>query len=117
MLVLKIKCCLSDNYEFEQLDISESTCYTIYEEHDTVKTLTVIQTVKQEFIVHYDNEHSIYSTIYIDDILALYIDSSEEKDNFGTLLWDNGDYILEITRYLTKNELKDLAKSLKIKKL
>lgn len=106
---------LPDYYEFDTLDTNDATCYTIYQEYNSVKTLTISQTVKREFIGHYDNEYSTYHTVYIDDIPAVYIDSSNETENFGILVWDNGDYILEITGCLTKNELMDLAKSLKIK--
>ena len=109
---------LPEYYEIVNCEIYiDSLCWTEIENLNTGKTSLFTQTVKKEYIGHYDNENSVYSTVYIDDILAIYMDSSDESDIFGTLVWDNGDYVLEITGYLTKNELIDLAKSLKIKNL
>lgn len=108
---------LPEDYEIISSEINSIHCWTDLENLNTGETVSLLQTVKAEFVGHYDNEQSIYSTVYIGDIPAVYMDSSDENYNFGTLVWDNGDYILEIIGHLTKNELIDLAKSLKIENL
>ena len=109
---------LPEDYEIVNCEIfPDSLCWTEIENINTGKTALFTQTIKKEYVGHYDNERSEYSTVFIYDIPAVYIDSSNEFESYGTLVWDNGDYILEISGYLTKNELINLAKSLKIKNL
>lgn len=93
--------------------IDKDNCFTVYKT-DLGDTVLLDQTVKSNYTNHNDNENSVYSTVYIGDIPAVYISSD---DDFGTLLWDNGDYVMEITGHMTKNELINSAKSLKISEI
>lgn len=108
---------LPEDYEIVNRYIDAAHCVTDFNNLNTEKVISIYQTVKNGYIGHYDNEISTHSTVYIGDIPAIYIDSSDENSSFGILVWDNGDYILEISGHLTKNELIDLAKLLKIKNL
>lgn len=108
---------ISDDYEIVNYDINAVHCWTDFINRNTGKIISFGQIVKKEYIGHYDNERSEYSTVYIYEIPAVYIDSSDETENYGILVWDNGDYVFEIIGHLSKNELIDLAKSLKIKNL
>lgn len=93
--------------------IDKDNCFTVYKT-DLGDTVLLEQTVKINYTNHNDNENGAYSTVYIGDIPAVYISSD---DDFGTLLWDNGDYVMEITGHMTKNELINSAKSLKISEI
>ena len=108
---------LSDEYEIVSHDMNTVRCWTDLENRTTGKIVLLEQSVKKEYVGHYDNNHSTYSTVYINEISALYIETEYKTENYGTLIWDNGDYILELSGYLTQNELTELAKSLKIKNL
>lgn len=108
---------LSENYEIVSHDMNTVRCWTDIEDHTTGKIISIEQSVKKEYAGHYDNNHSTYTTVYISEIPALYIETEYETGNYGTLVWDNGDYILELSGYVTQNELTELAGSLKIKKL
>lgn len=52
--------------------------------------------------------------VYINGCYGLFIDFSSGGVVCSEVMWDNGDYILEIWGNMTKNELIDLAKSAKV---
>lgn len=108
---------VSADYEIASHDINTARCWTDFENHTTGKIVSLEQSVKKEYAGHYDNNHSTYTTVYVNDIPALYIETEYKNGNYGTLVWDNGDYILELSGYLTQAELVELAGSLKIKNL
>ncbi|MDE6724637.1 MAG: DUF4367 domain-containing protein [Ruminiclostridium sp.] len=54
-------------------------------------------------------------TVYIEKP-GLYIDWSNEKRDSGYVVWDNGDYMLEIVGNLNKDEMLALTESTKILK-
>ena len=56
--------------------------------------------------------HDTNPTVKLDERFNISYD-----DDFETLLWDNGDYVMEITGHMTKNELINSAKSLKISEI
>lgn len=108
---------LSADYEIVSRDINTVRCWTDIENHTTGKIISLEQSVKKEYAGHYDNNHSTYTTVYVSEIPALYIETEYKAENFGTLIWDNGDYILELSGYISQTELINLAESLKIKNL
>ncbi len=48
---------------------------------------------------------------------GLYLDIGGENREHGDLVWDNGDYILEIAGDLSKSELVNLAQSAKVMRI
>ena len=108
---------ISEDYEAVSHDMNTVRCWTDFENRTTGKIVSLEQSVKKEYAGHYDNNHSSYSTVYVGDIPALYIETEYKNGNYGTLVWDNGDYILELSGYMTADELIELAGSLKIKNL
>ena len=108
---------LSVNYGIVSRDINTVRCWTDLENRSSGKIASLAQSVKKEYVGHYDNNHSTYTTVYVSEIPALYIETEYKTGNYGTLIWDSGDYILELSGYLTQTELVELAESLKIKNL
>lgn len=74
----------------------------------------MIQWAKDEFDVDIDNEHSEYRVEIIDG-QKYFIISYYGKKGYG-FIWDNGEYIFDITSNLDKKELLNLCKTLKVKK-
>lgn len=107
---------LSNDYVIDD-EIQSSELYVITW-HNT-KTDTEImfqQSIKKDFSTKIDYERGKLETVYIDEKPGLYIDWSNEKRDSGVIVWDNGDYILEIVGNLNKDEMLALAESTKILK-
>lgn len=75
------------------------------------KTLNFNQHVKDGYHTHLDNERHELEEIEINGKYALYLGS----DSWGTITWDNEDYVLEVSGCFTKEELIALAESAVIK--
>lgn len=97
---------IPEGYEFcEQM--SESVyVYTSYI-NSSNKTMILHQFVKKVYSVHYDNEYSVFEELEINGKYAVF--RGTEKG--GSLVWDNGDYVLQISGNFTKEELITLATS------
>ena len=102
-------------YEFSE-NVSdpwhEATTYT---NSVTRRNLVIHQIVKEGYKTHYDNEHSVLENICFDGHTGLYLHSKENEEVWGVIIWDNDDYVLEITGDFDKKTLIDLAKALKIR--
>lgn len=87
---------------------------TYYFNDDPYNSLMFTQTVKSEYNAHFNTEGYSFEYAEINGHDGLYIDFSGKGEIFGSVVWDNGDYILSIDGNLAKNELFDLAKSAKV---
>lgn len=94
----------------EQFSDSRWVCMN-YIDPLTNKTITFEQHVKDDFHTHLDNERHEIEELDIDGKYAVYLDS----ENFGIIIWDNEDYVLEISGFFTKAEIVKLAKNAKVK--
>lgn len=63
---------------------------------------------------HYNTEKYQLEDIEINGHCGLCLDTSNGKSEFAEIIWDTGDYILEISGNIAKNELIDLAKSAEV---
>lgn len=89
--------------------------YVCYENVITGKTISFTQYVKSEFDSrHYNTEYNNFIEVEINDCYGLCLDLSNDEYVFSGVIWDNGDYILELTGKIAKNELIDLAESAEI---
>ena len=89
----------------------EYVCY----ENKNSDTITFTQFVKSEFDSrHYNTEYNDFIEVEINGCYGLCLDLSNNEHTFSGIIWDNGDYILELSGKITKNELIDLAKSAEI---
>lgn len=68
------------------------------------------QCVKDAFSVCFDHEYSSVEETEIDEKPALYLYNNKT----GAIVWDNGDYIMEVGGHFSKDELMAFAKSVEI---
>ena len=102
--------------EFEE-DISDSNPYhwfITYENEQTGQTITFEQWTKSELgSTHYSADKGELVEVEINGHYGLLIESSRNNKISTYIIWDNGDYIIQLSGDLPKNELLDLAKSAK----
>ncbi len=103
---------IPDGYELYENDTTLYSVCKIYINSEN-RTLTFYQNVKKYYDQHFDNEKNSFEEVEINGHYGLYIDFGTEKREHGDLVWDNGDYILEINGDLSKSELISLAQSAK----
>lgn len=105
---------LSQDFELLDTDSTPFYEYTSYENKLTGQIIAFRQCVKSEYdSSHYNTEGQDFEEIEINGHYGLCLDFSPKGYIFSGVIWDNGDYILELSADLTKNELIDLAKSAK----
>lgn len=83
---------------------------TYYNDDDIM--ISLLQSTKEVYDAHYSAEENGLENIVINGHTAIYIDYGGEVES-GSIIWDNGDYIFEISGFLPKNKLIELAKSVK----
>lgn len=107
---------IPDGYELSET-ISDSIGKTvIYFNEDTGQTMVFSQWNKMFYNTHLDNERYTLENIEFDGHTGYFLKGNEEDITKNTILWDNGDYIIEISGNFDKNALIKLAKTLKIPK-
>lgn len=104
---------IPEGYELYEVESSVFRIYTAYINYDTNRCFTFKQNVKDEYRTHFDNEYQTYEELEIKGHYALYINNSDSEGNSGIIVWDNEDYILQISGNFSKEELIILAKSAK----
>ncbi len=90
--------------------VPSAYCIT-YTNDSTGANIMLIQSTKMEFSTHYNTEGYWFEEIEINGHTGLCIEFDVEDH---IIVWDNGDYILELTCELSKNETIKLAKSAKL---
>ncbi|MGN0684313.1 MAG: DUF4367 domain-containing protein [Oscillospiraceae bacterium] len=87
----------------------------IYNNLSTGETITLRQFVKTDFSpIYYNTEKCDFQEIDINGHSALLMDYSSIGEKYSGVLWDNGDYAIELFGNLPKNEIIDLAKTAKV---
>lgn len=105
---------LPDGFEMVEHDSLSFHVYTLYENTSSGQFITFSQYTKEKFTPHYNTEHDNFEEIVINDHHGIFIDFSD-NEHFGSIVvWDHGEYILEIIGDLPKNSLANLAKSAKV---
>lgn len=74
--------------------------------------IELLQSTKESYDAHYSTEENGLENIVINGHTAIYIDYGGNTYS-GTVVWDNGDYVFEISGFLPKNKLIELAESVK----
>lgn len=108
----------------EDFEVTDSTStpfyeYTSYQNNKTQSEQTIVfrQYVKTDLgSVHYNTEGQDLEEVQINEHYGLCLDFSSKGLVFTDVIWDNGDYILEISGDFDKNTLLNLAKSAKVYK-
>lgn len=105
---------LPDGFEMVEHDLLSFYVHTLYENSSSEHTITLSQYTKEKFTPHYNTEHDNFEEIVINNHHGIFIDFSD-NEHFGSIVvWDNGNYILEIIGDLPKNNLVNLAESAKV---
>lgn len=104
---------IPDGYKLHEYDETSWFVCTIYKNSEN-RTLVFNQDVKEIYDQHFDNERASFEKVGVNGHLGLYLDFGTEPDENGLLVWDNNDYIFEISGNFTKSELINLAESAKI---
>lgn len=104
---------IPEGYIFYEDDSNEYSVYKSYKNPDINGIMTFSQYLKEGYKENFDNEHCSLEELEINGHYALYLDCSDREHVYGIIVWDNGDYILEVSGNFTKDSLADLAKSAK----
>lgn len=103
-----------EGFELLETVPSQSNVYTCYLNNSTRQTIVLNQTVRSHFSPRYNTENSAFEEIVINNTTGLFIDFSNDKRKNSVLIWDNGDYIIEISADLDKNSVLNLSDITKI---
>ena len=102
---------LPEKYELVESDINVTIATFIFEDNNG-NFLKLRQLVKENAPTYYNTEGYNLEETTIGDLNGFFVGYEGEL----LLVWDNGDYIIELLGNFTKEELLDLAKSAEIKK-
>lgn len=105
---------LPEGFEVLETDSTPYYEYALFKSTSTGQTFSFKQIVKSDFdTTHLNTEHHKIEEVCINGHVGLGIDFSDSNRTHSLLLWDNGDYILEISSDLPLNELYNLVKTTK----
>lgn len=105
---------LPDTFKMVEHDLTRTDFYMRYENTSFGQVITLTQYTKNGFNTHYNTEYHNFDEIEINGHSGVCLDISNGECDGSIVIWDNGDYILEIVGNLPKNHLVDLAKSTKV---
>lgn len=106
---------LPEGFEVIQTDSTPVFDYIAYVNNQTGQTIAFKQWVKPEYdSTHLNTEKGELVEVEINGHPGVFLDFSNDEQYSTLVIWDNGDYILEISAELPKNHLLDLVKSTKI---
>ena len=98
-----------------ETDSTPYDVYTSYINSSTDDTITLRQFVKTDFSpIHFNTEKCDFQEVDINGHCALLLDYSSIGEKFSGVIWDNGDYVIELCGNLHKNQTIDLAKTTKV---
>ena len=100
-----------EGFEVLETDSTPYDVYTSYINSSTDDTITLRQFVKTDFSpIHFNTEKCDFQEVDINGHCALLLDYSSIGEKFSGVVWDNGDYVIELCGNLPKNQIIDLAK-------
>lgn len=106
---------IPDGFELVETVSSPTIVSTKYKNKSTGVTFAIVQNVKSHYDPNINTEHRKIEEIDINGNIGLCLDFSDEKHSSSLIVWDNGDYIIDIGGDLPKDALANLAKSAKKK--
>lgn len=102
-------------FEIESIDSNPFFRYTEYMNNSTNQMIVFSQYTKSGYGVHHLNtEKYELEEVELNDYKAIFMGEESEKCCYGLLIWDNGDYIFELSANLPKDKVVYLAKSAEI---
>jgi len=106
--------CFPDGYELAETNTSRTNVYTLYINPTTKQEIVFQQWVKRSFKPYYNTEYNSIDEVDINGVTGLCIDFSDATHNHSLVVWDNGDYILEVVADLDKESTIQLCKINKV---
>lgn len=116
-VTIEYEYCLSnlpDGFEMVEHDSLSFDVYTLYENKLSGHFIALSQCTKNNFSPRYNTEYHNFEEIEINGHSGVCLDLSNDECDGSIVIWDNGDYILEISGDLSKSSLINLAKSAKV---
>lgn len=104
---------IPDRFELVETVSSPTIVSTKYKNKSTGVTFAIVQNVKSHYDPNINTEHQKIEEIDINGNIGLCLDFSDDKHSSSLIVWDNGDYIIDIGGNLPKDVLANLAKSTK----
>lgn len=105
---------IPERFVLLETDPTLFSVYTCYIDYSTRETITFQQYIKTDFGTHNLNtEHHQIEEIDVNGHVGLCVDFSDSEQTCSLLMWDNGDYIFEVSADFSKDILIKLAKSTK----
>ena len=103
-----------EGFELYEKDSSSYDVYTVYMNKSTKQTIVLSQWVKESFKPHYNTEHRQLEEVIVNGAKGLCIDFSRDTKKSALVVWDNGDYIIEVVADLEKESTMNLCKINKV---
>lgn len=98
-----------EGFEITEAAISPMAAYTLYENKLLNQKIALFQWVKCEFYPCYHIENNLPEEVNINGDTGLCIDYSNNAHKQTLIVWDNGDYIMEIEADMDKESTIRLA--------
>lgn len=106
---------LPEEFEVYETEQTSLNVYISYRDYSTRETIVFRQIVKPDFpTMHLNTEQCDFQEVDINGHCALLLDYNSIGKKYSGVIWDNGDYVIELCGNLSKNQIIDLAKSTKI---
>lgn len=99
-----------DGFEQIKTVASRTGTYTMYKNKNTNQTISLLQWVKTHYNPSINTEYSSLEEIDVNDEKGVCIDFSNTAGIKSLVVWDNGDYIIEIIADLDKESTMNLSK-------
>ncbi len=91
--------------------------YYLYEKENTRDHIILSQSTKADFgSIHLNTEKGELTDITVNGHNGVCLSIIEDNDNYACIIWDNGDYILEISANMEKEKVLALAEKVEIEK-
>ena len=107
---------IPEGYELCEYTSSDIDIYALYRNSKNQR-LVVRQTVKSEFNIHINTEGYDLQETNVNGCDAVYIEYNNDQGVSSMVIWDNEDYIIDLSGNFNKFELLNLAISNKIQSL
>lgn len=85
--------------------VNDCISYIKYQNSDETDEIILYQNVKKYFNGHYNTEGCFFEEVKIGEYSGVYIDWGKEGVDYGSVIWADDDYVLELYGNLTKDEL------------
>lgn len=104
---------LPEGFEMTEYIPATEVVFKVYE-NNISQRIVLTQYAKNAFSSLFDNERHNFEEIEINGRYGVWVAPKYSEEIESTVVWDNGDYILQIDSNLSKDIILNLAKSAKV---